>query len=52
MWVPFSRPFPGDEAHKLLSGGGLGGGQKVYVEKVDGFFPCLDNLSATSRPRV
>ena len=38
MWVPFWRPFPGNEAHKLLSrgpkGGVLGGGQKVYVEKV------------------
>ena len=38
MWVPFLRPFPGNEAHKLFSGGPksgvLGGGQKVYVEKV------------------
>ena len=38
MWVPFLRPFPGNEAHKLFSGvlkwGVLGGGQKVYVEKV------------------
>ena len=38
MWVPFSRPFPGNEAHKLFSEGPkwgvLGGGQKVYVEKV------------------
>ena len=35
---PFLRPFPGNEAHKLFSGGPkwdvLGGGQKVYVEKV------------------
>ena len=35
---PFFRPFPGNEAHELLSGGPkwgvLGGGQKVYVEKV------------------
>ena len=35
MWVP---PFPGNEAHKLFSGGPtwavLGGGKKVYVEKV------------------
>ena len=39
MWVPFLRSFPGNEAHKLFSGGPkwgvLGGGQKVYVEKVD-----------------
>ena len=38
MWVPFWRSFPGHEARRLLSGGskwgGLGGGQKVYVEKV------------------
>ena len=38
MWVPFLRPFPGNEAHKLFSGGPtsgvLGGGRKVYVEKV------------------
>ena len=38
MWVPFWRPFPGNEAHKLFSGGPkwgvLGGGQKVYAEKV------------------
>ena len=38
MWVPFLCPFPGNEAHKLFSGGPkwgvLGGGQKVYVEKV------------------
>ena len=34
---------PGNEAHKLLSGGrngrGLGGGQKVYIEKVYVLFP-------------
>ena len=38
MWVPFLRPFPGTEVHKLFSGGGqmgcFGWGQKVYVEKV------------------
>ena len=39
MWVPFLRPFPGNEVHKLFFSGGpkwgvLGGGQKVYVEKV------------------
>ena len=39
MWVPFLRPFPGNEAHKLFWGcpkwGVLGGRQKVfYVEKV------------------
>ena len=38
MWVPFCRPFPETEAHKLLSGGRkcvvLGvGGKKAYVEK-------------------
>ena len=43
MWVPFWRPFPGNEAHKLFSGGPkwgvLGGGRKVYVEKVYVLFP-------------
>ena len=38
MWVPFLRPFPGNEAHNIFRGGPkcdvLGGGQKVYVEKV------------------
>ena len=28
MWVPFLRPFPGNEAHKLFSGAQKGG-QKV-----------------------
>ena len=45
MWVPFLRPFPGNEAHKLFSGGpkwGVsGGGQKVYVEKVYVLFRSL-----------
>ena len=42
---PFFRSFPGSEAYKLFSGGGgckigvLGGGQKVYVEKVYVLFP-------------
>ena len=34
-------PFSGNEAHQLISGGPkwvLGGGQKVYVEKVDVLF--------------
>ena len=41
MWVPFLRPFPGNhpnEAYKLFfwgpKWGVLGGGQKVYVQKV------------------
>ena len=38
MWAPFLRPFPGNEAHKLFSGGPnwgvLGGGPKVYVEQM------------------
>ena len=38
MQVPFLRPFPGNEAHKLFWGGPksgvLGGVQKVYVENV------------------
>ena len=45
MCVPFSRSFPGNEAQKLFSGGPkwgiLGGGQKVYVEKVYVLFPSL-----------
>ena len=37
MWVPFLRPFPGNEAHQLFLSGGpelgvLAGGQKVYVD--------------------
>ena len=38
LCASFARSFPGNEAHKLFSGGPkwgvLGGGQKVYVEKV------------------
>ena len=38
VYVPLLRSFPGNEAHKLFSGGPksgvLGGGQKAYVEKV------------------
>ena len=38
VYVPLLRPFPGNEAHKLFSGGQkwgvLDGGQKVYVENV------------------
>ena len=45
MWGPFLRSFPGNEAHILFTGGPkcgvLGGGQKVYVEKVYVFFPPL-----------
>ena len=39
---PFICSFPGNEAHKLFSGGpkwgDLGGGLKVYAEKVCAFF--------------
>ena len=43
MWVPFLRPFPGNEAHKLYFSGGprwgvLGGLQRAYVDKVDDVF--------------
>ena len=52
MWVLFLPRFPGNEAHIIFSGvpkwGVLGGGQKVYVEKVYMLFrssnditPCL-----------
>ena len=48
MWVPFLRPFPGNEAHKLFLGGpewGVSGGmQKVYVEKVYVLFPALTSF--------
>ena len=48
MWAPFLRPFPGNEAHKLFSGGpnwGVsGGGQKVYVEKVYVLFPSPNTV--------
>ena len=40
---PFWRSFPGNEAHKLFSGGQnwgvLAGGQKVYVENIYVLFP-------------
>ena len=40
---PFLCSFPGNESHKLFSGvpqwDVLGGGQKVYVEKVYVLFP-------------
>ena len=46
MWVPFLRSFPGNEAHKLFSGGPswgvLGGVQKVWVDKVQVLFPSLN----------
>ena len=55
MWVPFLRPFPGNEAHKLFSGdpkrGVLGGGQKVYVEKVYVLF-LSPNLAAQTGTEV
>ena len=45
MWVPFLRPFPGNEAHTTFSwgpkSGVSGGGQKVYVEKVYVLSPSL-----------
>ena len=47
MWVPFLLSFPGNEAHKLFfwgpNWGVLGGGQKVYVEKVYVLFPPLNS---------
>ena len=52
MWVPFLRSFPGNEAHKLFSGapkwGVLGGGQKVYVEKVSVLFPPLKHVKVVN----
>ena len=49
MWVPYVvEKIPGNEAHKLLSkgpkSGVLGGGQKVYVERVYVLFPSLKRL--------
>ena len=56
MWVPFLHSFPGNEAHKLFSGGPewgvLGGGQKVYVEKVYVLFPSLTEKSLKSQKIV
>ena len=45
MWVPFLRPFPGNEAQKLFSGskmGVLSGGQKVWLKKFTCFFGPLE----------
>ena len=45
VYVPLLRSFPGNEAHKLFSGGPksgvLGEGQKVYVENFYVLFPSL-----------
>ena len=45
MFMCLLRSFPGNEAHKLFpegpKSGVLGGGQKVYVEKVDVLFLSL-----------
>ena len=45
MWVPFLRPFPGNEAHKLFfweaKMGCFWWGQKVYVENVYVLFSPL-----------
>ena len=53
MWVPLLRSFPGNEAHKRFSGGPklgvLGGGQKVYVEKV---YVLFRPLFEASRPSI
>ena len=52
--MPLLRSFPGNEAHKLFLGGGpksggLGGGQKVYVEKVYVLFSGVDK---SARERI
>ena len=56
MWVPFLRSFPGNEAHKLLSGGpkigGLGrGGGKFMLKKFMCFFPPLTMSKLESHNR-
>ena len=49
MWVPFLRPFPGNEAHKLFSGGPnsavLGGGPKSLFKKMYVLFSFPDYKS-------
>ena len=49
---PFFRSFPGSEAHKLFPGGPkwglLGGGRKVYVEKVYVLFPSPNHYQINS----
>ena len=46
MWVPFLRPFPGNEAHKLFLGGQNGvfwvGAKKFMLKKFMCFFGPLD----------
>ena len=53
MWVPFLRPFPGNEAHKLFfwgpTMGRFGWGQKVYVEKVYVPFLSLNGCGRACR---
>ena len=51
MWVPLLRPFPGNEAPKLFSGGpesgvlcGGGGGKKCMLKKFRCFFCPLPVL--------
>ena len=55
-WVHFLRPFPGNEAHKLFSGGPkwgvLGGGQIVYVEKVYVLFQSLNRVENESKSTI
>ena len=50
----FLRSFPGNEAHKLFSGGPkwrvLGGGQKVYVENIYVLFRPLHGPEPWSAP--
>ena len=48
MWVPFLRPFPGNQAHKLFSGGPkwavLGGAKKLMLKKFMCFSVPFDSL--------
>ena len=56
VYVPLLRSFPANEAHKLFSGGPksgvLGGGQKVYVEKVYVLFPSLNATRCVRSPMI
>ena len=56
MWVPFLRSFPGNEAHKLFSGGPKWGfrvgGKKFMLKKFVCFFRPLVNHACSPKEKT